>query len=454
MVVYKANSAVSEALDPTPVSPSTLPIHDASGGWLSRVRHGDTRVLARVFWTLAILSIVIWSFIPSYHKGWDVDVYKNAVLALRAGHDPYADAIAVQKAYQLNPHAYEPGVAIPFSYVYSPLTLPVLRAVGVLPLQVSLAVYWTVFFCMIALGLWAMMQLPEAGERRTFWLLASVAIFFPAMIENDSFFSGNVAFILYALVLAAAVRGWRRERWALFYAAVLLAGVFKTPMLTLLAIPLFSARRQWWPVVATGVAGSAMFLMQPLLWPTLFKHYLEAVDLQFKFNRDFSSSPAGLVANALFFHVPYKITSAVCYLSYAAAIMVALFLLSRRFRAGRLTLEQFAPVLLVGTILLNPRIMEYDLAPITIPVALIVWRVAGRGRGGMRAAVGMAAVFTVINVLASRDHVGLSNPPWKLTAGCFVSLVFVAGAWQLFRWSSVARAEQQPKLEPPIEVAA
>ena len=454
MVVYKADSAVSEILEPTPVTPSTLSVPDASGGWLSRLGRVDTRKVAVFFWGLSVVSILVWSLLPSYYTGWDVDVYKNAALSLRAGHDPYADAIAVQKAYQLNPHAYEPGVPIPFSYVYSPMTLPVLRAVVAVPLAVSIPLYWVLYFGMIALGLWAVMQLPEADERKVFRLLVPFAVFFPALLASDNILSGNVAYILYAAVLAAAVLGWRRNRWALFYVAVLLAGVFKTPMLTLLAIPLFSARRQWWPVVATGVAGSAMFLMQPLLWPTLFKHYLEAVDLQFKFNRDFSSSPAGLVTNALFFHVPYKITSTVCYLSYAAAILVVFFLLSRRFLAGRLTIEQFAPVLLVGTILLNPRIMEYDLAPITIPVALIVWRVAGRGLGGLRAAVGMAAVFTVINILASRNHEGLSNPPWKITAGCFVSLVFVAGAWQLFRWSSEGRVEVEPRLEQVVEVAA
>jgi hypothetical protein len=159
---------------------------------------------------------------------------------------------------------------------------------------------------------------------------------------------------------------------------------------------------------------------------------MEAVDLQFRFNRDFSSSPAGLVANALFFRVPYRISSVVCYLAYAAAIVVVLFLLSRRFMAGALTIEQFGPVLLVGTILLNPRIMEYDIAPITIPVALIVWRVAGRGRTFLQTVIGMSVVFAVINFLASRHHVGLANPPWKLTAGCFLVTVFTAGVWDLF----------------------
>jgi hypothetical protein len=79
--------------------------------------------------------------------------------------------------------------------------------------------------------------------------------------------------------------------------------------------------------------------------------------------------------------------------------------------------------------------MEYDIAPITIPVALIVWRFAKRGRTMLQAAVGMFVVFAMINYLAVRDHAGLTNPPWKLTAGCFLVAVFATGVWQLFRES-------------------
>ncbi len=42
-----------------------------------------------------------------------------------------------------------------------------------------------------------------------FALLAPAAIFFPGLLQNDVFFSGNVACILYALVLLGAVVGWR-----------------------------------------------------------------------------------------------------------------------------------------------------------------------------------------------------------------------------------------------------
>jgi hypothetical protein len=360
--------------------------------------------------------------------------------SLRAGRDPYSDAMAVQRAYQANPHAYEPGVAIPYSYVYSPVTLPLLRAVMLLPMKLSGAIYWAIFFLAIAVTLWVCMQFIEPEERSAFGPIVPMAVFFPGMLENDCFWSGNIAYVLYTACFAAALLGWRRGRWGWFYVAVLAVSCVKAPMLTLLAIPVFSARRQWVRAGVTAVAGLALFAVQPRIWPALFANYLEAIDLQFRFNRDFSSSPAGLIANALFFRAPYKTVSAVSYLSYAVLIVAALALLSRRFHAGRLTLREFAPVLLVGTILLNPRIMEYDLAPVTIPMALIVWRfcdrvvssrLAPRQRNVWWTAVAMALLFASSNILATRPHAGLDNPPWKLTAGWLISLTFVAGTWEL-----------------------
>jgi hypothetical protein len=176
-----------------------------------------------------------------------------------------------------------------------------------------------------------------------------------------------------------------------------------------------------------------MFLIQPKIWPTLFHSYMQAVELQFSYNRDFSSSPAGLIANALYGVVPYQVTTLVSYLAYAAVVGSLLLYLSRKFLAGYLSLNEWAPVLLVGTILLNPRIMEYDIAPVTLPIALVIWRLFARGRTLITTAVLMSLYFAVINLLAAQNHVGLTNPPWKLTAGFTLMAVFLAGTWNLLR---------------------
>ena len=394
-------------------------------------RFKDASLIARIFWVLALTSIFIWSLIPSYDKGWDVDVYKNAMVSLRAGHDPYADAIAVQTKYQADPHRYELGDPIPYSYVYSPITLPLLRWLSKFPFVVIGSIYWTFYVVAAALMIWVGMQFVEEREKGVFGIISSVVIFFPGMLENDVLFSGNIAYILYAAVLAGAWVGWKKNRWLWFYAAVLVAGCCKAPMLSLLAIPVLSARKQWINAALTGATGLAMFAMQPRIWPELFRHYMTAVDLQFAFNRDFSSSPAGLVTNALFNVVPYKQTSVVAYLVCAACVGGTLFYLSRKFFAGAFSLKQWVPLLLVGVILLNPRIMEYDIVPITLPVTLVAWRFFARGKTLQWTIAFMALFFAILNTLAAQSHSGLTNPPWKLTAGFMLMTVFFAGAWNL-----------------------
>src|ERR1700728_2288589 len=90
--------------------------------------------IAVIFWVCAIITAVIWFFIPSAASGWDLHVYANAIHSLRIGHDPYLDGIAVQRAFHAH-LAEHPNAAPPFSYVYSPITLPLLRWLGSFSLQ-------------------------------------------------------------------------------------------------------------------------------------------------------------------------------------------------------------------------------------------------------------------------------------------------------------------------------
>jgi hypothetical protein len=383
-----------------------------------------------LFWVLAIVAVVVWGASLSLQLGWDLHIYKTALLSLQAGHDPYAEATAIRRAFHLH-LAEHPNAPPPFSYIYSPITLPLLRVIGLLPFWLSGLLYWVTDIAGIVTMICVGMQFVEERERKLFALLAPAAIFFPGMLLNINIYSGNIAYIVYGLVFATAVVGWRRGQWIGFYLVVLVASCFKAPWLTLLAIPVYSARRQWLPAVATGFAGCALFALQPIVWPVLFRNYLEAVELQFTYNRDFSASPAGVLAEAMYNVMPYQITSAVFYGLYAAVVAIVLLALSRRYLAGQLTLKQWAPVLLTGTILLNPRVMEYDFVPITLPMALIAWRFFSRADSVMRQALWMCVFFALINILF-----GLSDgsvAAWKHRE-CFVLVgVFAVGAWDLLR---------------------
>ena len=388
-----------------------------------RARFADYRTLAWIFWLFAAIAIAIWSQVPGYVVGWDLRVYEAAMHSLQAGHDPYLDGMAIQHAYHAQTvHAVNDPP--PFTYVYSPLTLPLVRLASFVPPVLSGSLYWALYVAMVLAAIWVCLQIVERDEAKLFALIAPAVVFFPGLLENDVIFSGNIAYIFHGAALLAAYRGWKKADWRWFYVVVLLASCFKAPLLYLLAIPVLSARAQWVPALSTGAAGAVLFALQPMIWPATFRHYLEAVELQFSYNHDFSSSPAGLLADALYNVIPYKVTSGVFYVFYASIFFAVLFYVSRRrFLPGRISWKQWAPVLILGVLMLNPRIMEYDIGPATLAMLLVFWRFLRRGTTTARAAFVGLWVFGALNVAAPRG--------WRTTECIVMVCLLAAGVWDL-----------------------
>ena len=392
------------------------------------------------FWLMAALAIPIW--VAHDSAAWDVHIYQKAQQSLRIGHDPYSDAIAIQRQYHSDLLAHtlpDPNAPPPYSYVYSPLTLPVLRALAVLPTWVLGAAYWTLYVAGVLAAIWVGVWFAEDREKKAAMYLGAVACYFPGLLANGTVLSGNIAYILYGVVLLTAVIGWKQNRWIWLYLAVLLASCFKAPLLSLALIPALSARRQWLPASFTIAAGFGLFALQPLVWPSLFHHYLQAVELQFSFNHDFGCSPAGLFSQILYHHdIPYSPAGYIVYCAYAIPLFWGLVYLSRMYFQGEFPLKQWAPVLLVGVILLNPRIMEYDVAPITIPLALLLWRSARATRHSRGWLIAPCAVLVPMNAAALYD--------WemrKMLDGPLVVALLLAGAWCLLQSQHPTSAEQQ-----------
>jgi len=383
-----------------------------------------SRAIAVTFWVLALAAIPLWTH---YDKpGWDIVFYRNAITALHAGHDPYLDAMAVQQAFHAT-LAQHPNDTPPYSYVYSPMTLSLLRFLGALPVWLSGSLYWLAIILGAFVPIFVMRRVKQEFDAAFFRIVAPVAIFFPGLLAQDTVLSGNVAFILYGIVLLGAAYGWHRNKWLWCYLAILIASVFKAPLLCLVAIPLFSARRQWLPTAVTATLGLGLFAVQSLIWPSLFHHFLQAVELQFSYNRDFGSSPAGVFSYIITGHgVPYSPYSEIFYLTYAVVLFATLLYLSRKFLDGDFTLAQWVPVLLLGVILLNPRLMEYDLAPLALPMAMIGWRFVRRLSSSSAAVALYFAVFLAANLIGA----GI-NGCWKPTECVLLITSFLTGCWTL-----------------------
>jgi len=86
------------------------------------------------------------------------------------------------------------------------------------------------------------------------------------------------------------------------------------------------------------------------------------------------------------------------FLIYGSVLFAVLYRFSKLYHQRRISAESWIPVLLVGTILLNPRIADYDVVLIALPMALILVRsVAARTRSGIALAV--SVLFLIVTDL-------------------------------------------------------
>jgi len=386
------------------------------------------RRVALVFWMLAIATIPIWFSVSQ--PAWDASVYARAMRWVAAGQDPYAEGVAQEEAYYRN--GPQTGVGVPFAYVYSPLTLPLLKLASSIPAWLLKSEYWLVYALCALAQVVVTSRAAENGERRWMELLAPAALFFPGLLVSDVIQSGNIAYILYGAALATAYLGWRRQLWLPFYVVVVAASCFKAPYLSLLAIPVFSSRRQYAAASAAAAAGVGLFAVQPWLWPVAFHNYLRAVEMQFVWNRDFGASPAGQFGALLDqLHGPFEMASWVFYACYAVPVVGLLMVLGRRYQRGQLSLGEWMPVVLVGVILLNPRNIEYDLVPLTVPMMLVGMRLLARFKQrSLMLALGLEH-FIGVNVAVVVFLVGW----WRSIDCLLVVACFAGGCWDLVKRS-------------------
>ena len=376
--------------------------------------------------------------------GWDARGYFQTVQTVHRNADPYAEGLVGLEDFHQRV-ATDPSATHPFAYVYSPLTVPLIRLLGKLPWNTLILLYWLAIAAGALLQLWAGFQMADDGERRWLPMILPAVIFFPGLITDDVVLSGNISYILYGLILLAATRGWKRGAWGWYYAAVIAASVVKTPMLTFLAFPVLLDRRQRFPATLSAGAGLAIFGAQMQLWPEMFREYLRSLRLVFEWLHDFGFGPASVVERALAGRgLPIRTSTAIVYVVSACVLSATLLLVSSRIREWNVPRHHWVPVALVGTALLYPRIMKYDLAAVTVPMLLIMvrglsaWgrlRASKRGvlnEGSWRISYGPLIIvglgsFLICNVIT------VAGPSWVPVEFCTLIVIFALGIWFVYQ---------------------
>jgi len=415
-------------------------------GWFSGPR------LIALFCLGAVIALV--AMVSAGPAGWDAEGYWKVVQAVHHESDPYAADLVALQAFHTR-LASDPAERPPFVYVYSPMTLPLLRLLAVFPRWLLSLLYWAAVATGVLLQLWAGFQMADQRERRWLALMLPAIIFFPGLVTDDAILSGNVAYPLYGVILAAATAGWKHGRWTWYYIAVLAASFFKTPFLVFLAFPVLMegsrdsesdrGSRQWVPAAMTAIAGVLIFAAQVRLWPGLFREYLSSLRLVFDYLHDFGYGPAGTVGKALWMRgLPFSLATTILHLLVVCVLGIVLLVLARRVREWNLPRETWVPVALVGTALLNPRIMKYDLAAITIPMLLIGGRAlrlalgssAGESQAANSYAMGQKRLDRTLILVASgcfliANVITVAGPFWFPVEAVVLVAIFAMGVWSL-----------------------
>jgi hypothetical protein len=419
-----------------------------------------------LLWVAAAISVVAMAI--ACPAGWDIAPCWTAIQSVSHGASPYADGIADLKAYHDLP-SHAAGDHPPKIFWYSPLTIPLLHMLALFPGWLLGTLFWCAMVAAFLLQLRAGYQMASERERRWLIFLLPFVAFFPGLVGDIAIVSGNVAYILYGLILLAAFPGWKRNQWSWFYIAVIFASIFKSPMLTLLAFPILVGRRQWVAAGITGATGCLLFAIQPLLWPAQFKEFQSAAHLVFDWTRDFGFGPPGVIGELLWkMHKPYSLATTVAYVVWAVGLGTLLLVTSRRVRRNPSLRELWIPVAFLCTILLNPRVKPYDNAALTVPMLLIAWRALQMAqqqlvhrRANRARLLGSAQLHPVpvedrsvwAPLLAgSCVFIALNafnNIPWS--DGISVELIFLlcilsAGIWSL--WSAEIASPGEPNSQP------
>ncbi len=274
---------------------------------------------------------------------WDAKVYARAIHDWRIGQNPYSLA--------------DPALL----FIYPPLFLRLgAFFAAVLPGHGGWFLYVPIYAaCSLALP-----YLLARYYLRQSWLSPTCALVLVAMEPRfaglTALRSGNISNIFYFVALAAAVPGLRRNRWTYFYLAVFLIAIVKLNFLVVLLIPLLIGRQQWMKSCLCALCAIATYPLQKIASPQLFDGFRTAMSAQIaeRGSYGYGVMRIGVQVQTMLHH-PIGALPWVLQIVFMLGLVAAMFALRRRFNPGNASALWIALVLL-ATILCNPRILAYD----------------------------------------------------------------------------------------------
>jgi hypothetical protein len=382
-------------------------------------------------WLAALASVAgMFIFLPN---SFDLRVSSEAMRYVRMGVDPYAVSLERQKAEAAL--GYDKGQAAlghrVFVYLYPPISIEFLKALNLVPAWLRAAMFWIAYAVGFGLQLWAGSRFALEAERRMLRFVFPLVMFFPAFVPSDTLLSGNIAIPMYGAVLAAAARGWHTQRWGAFFGVVLASSLLKPPILVWLVVPLLLGWAQAAASVGAALCGVGLFAVQKFLWPQRFAEFMSSI--RYTLPLEINYSLMAMFGKLLeFIGHPSDRAAAAFYLAVSLAVFGMLVYFARELRRKNVAGQNFAAVVLVSTALFALRLKEYDLLPLTIPMALILLR--GVRNPGARIMLILGAV--AVGVALVTNHVTAVDT-------ISVATVFLVGVYGLNTEARASRALRQ-----------
>lgn len=297
----------------------------------------------------------------------DFLTYFTASEVFLTGEDPYSLAVleTIDERVRL-PLVYPPLVLFCFSFLV-PLGYPIVTGLYIAASILSLAFVYT-----------AQVQLVPLSIRG--WWLPSFYLFAFSAAAFQSFMTGNLAVVLYALLFTSLL-ALKRGRSSLFYAAVLVAASVKIYLIIfLLLAPLCLGRRETKKVVLVAFLLALEYGISYVAFPELFSKFIEQAG--WLATVDVGRGVFGLamrVIEAVDSKTGVKLPVFLAYAAYAAfaatILLVSLLAAKRSVQvSGEAARLDLLPFFVVAVFLCLPRLKMYDIFAVVLPLVGMVTR--------------------------------------------------------------------------------
>jgi hypothetical protein len=374
-------------------------------------------ILSRWDYLLAITcfgvagTYLLWLIFVTHHIFWDFKVYLGVVKAMAAGISPYNDAYLSNNFGAETPFRYPPLVAATF---YK-LRWLFLSPMGCALVLIAHVISWLSIPYLLAGS-------PKNWFSRDWLYVWGLYLVLFGLGGMRLLVVGNAAAVLFALTILSLVLAVRSGTYKFFWVTILLCSFVKFYFLVFLLFPIILDRRY----LSAGFlvcALAALYALNYLLNPVLFTEYVSELTR-------ISSDGGGVLGWSLFSLVTailrtllgpnasLLLAGSLQLLFIAIILLFAYYISERKIRPGRFDL--FCCWLFLSAFLISPRIFDYDLAVVIVPVVLLTRMLLIERGFGIAIAAIVAALGTIL--LRTPEQFQISLSAWT---GAFMIL----GVW-------------------------